>query len=331
MSEGQTPIDPETQASRWLVRLESPDVSREDHRRFAEWMNASHEHRLAFEAVSATWDRLDGLRRLPSAPGPVRARRNTFFAGAALAVAIGAALLMTLAPWRSHEAYATAIGEHRTITFADGSTAELNAGTRLHVVFSRSSRRVTLDDGEALFDVRPDAKRPFVVETRFGNMRVRGTSFVVRLMSQEARTTVIRGQVECDSAPAGLFASILLAPFAAAARSMVAATTNDEIDLSRSGIERRPLQAPMVLRRLAWREGMLSFDGERLVDAAGAVARQTGVRFSFANAQVEDIRVGGYIGAKDVSGFVRLVEMNLHLDAERLPDGAIRFSARTTH
>ena len=199
MSEGQTPVDPATQASRWLVRLESPDASREDHLEFAAWMNASREHRLAFEAVGATWDRLNGLKRLAPTHAPPRPSRGKTIIAAAGIAAVTAVLLIALAPWRALETYATPVGGHRTITLPDRSTAELNAATRIRVVYSGASRRVFLDEGEALFEVRNDAGRTFVVETRFGAVRARGTSFVVRLMANAARATVIRGRVECDA------------------------------------------------------------------------------------------------------------------------------------
>jgi transmembrane sensor len=329
MSEGQAPIDPEMQASRWLVRLESPDVTLQDHRGFAEWMNASRQNRLAFEAVSATWARLDRVRLLPSAPAVAPRPRRLLIAGVGAAVAIAAALACTLGTLGTPPAaqtMTTAIGEHRTLTLADGSTMELDAGTRVRVVLSRAARKVHLDQGEALFDVRPDTARPFVVETSYGSVRARATSFVVRLLSDGARATVIKGDVDCAQARSGPM-DWLLPGRPAPPNGSIAATTNEEIDFMASGMERRTLLAPMAQRRLSWRDGMLSFDGERLIDAAAAVERQTGVRFAFANAGIANIRVGGYISATDANAFVHLVENNLRLRAERTSNAEIRFSA----
>src|SRR5690606_22582752 len=59
--------------------------------------------------------------------------------------------------------YATAVGERRTVTLEDGSVLVLNTNTAVEVRFRGNARRLALVRGEAQFDVRPDAQRPFTV------------------------------------------------------------------------------------------------------------------------------------------------------------------------
>ena len=47
--------------------------------------------------------------------------------------------------------YATALGEQRSIQFADGSTVELNSRSKIRVKYSKQERDVALLDGQALF------------------------------------------------------------------------------------------------------------------------------------------------------------------------------------
>ena len=66
------------------------------------------------------------------------------------------------------------------ITFADGSTAKLNASTKIEypAKFTGATRTVKLT-GEAFFEVSRDTLHPFVIETENAAVEVLGTSFNV--------------------------------------------------------------------------------------------------------------------------------------------------------
>ncbi len=90
-------------------------------------------------------------------------------------------------------------GQRMQITLPDGSQILLNSGTVLKypVVFARDSRRVKLT-GEAMFEVRPDTRKPFIVETFASDIQVLGTKFNV--LADKARhefsTTLINGKIK---------------------------------------------------------------------------------------------------------------------------------------
>lgn len=291
--------DAEKEASRWIARLESADVTLDDHKRFRAWLAASPDNKAAYEAVNRTWDALDLLKHghTPIDVPPRSNRRRLLLAGAALAgVAVVAVVgLTSLGAASEHR---TGIGERTTARLEDGSTAELNAASSLRVRFTERERRVDLERGEALFDVTPDPARPFIVRTPFGDVRVRGTSFVVRLSETNARVTVLHGAVEI---------------IPAAAETIIARET-DEVSIERGSAQRTSVAAATLERRVAWRSGMLAFDGETLAEAALKIERQTGARFEFADAATANMRVGGYISASDTPAFVALLEDNLGLE-----------------
>lgn len=317
----------EREASRWIARLEGEDVSLGDHRRFRRWLAASTRNRTAYEALSRTWDKLDLAGKLEApAPqaAPPRSGRNWLAVG--LIASVAAVILAFAAPQLlapRGELYATAIGEHVTRRLADGSTIEMNADARLRVAYSATERRVRLTRGEALFDVERDPERPFVVETAFGDVRVLGTSFIVGVGERSARATVLRGTV--SGAPrAGLWPR-------AETRS-VRAGANEEITLNRTGAESTPLAPAVIERRIAWRSGMLIFDGESLREAAREVERQTGQRFVIADAALAETRVGGLVRVDDADAFTALIRDNVGVAVEEREDGAIVFHrARERH
>lgn len=84
-------------------------------------------------------------------------------------------------------------GERKQIVFQDGSRVWLNAGSVLSYPqrFSLKERRVTLD-GEAYFEVEPNAKRPFMVETGDAvRVKVTGTELDVRAFGGEPTVSVV--------------------------------------------------------------------------------------------------------------------------------------------
>lgn len=90
-------------------------------------------------------------------------------------------------------------GERREIIFQDGSKVFLNAGTQISYPqhFGLAERRVVLD-GEAYFEVTPNARRPFVVEIGSAAVKVLGTSFNVKAYDTEPKVDVvlIEGKIE---------------------------------------------------------------------------------------------------------------------------------------
>ncbi|WP_341835097.1 FecR domain-containing protein [Chitinophaga pollutisoli] len=98
----------------------------------------------------------------------------------------------------------TAKGATEKIVLADGSTVNLNAGSRLRypVSFSGPNRDIYLEEGEAFFKVAEDPRHPFIVHSRGLATTALGTSFNIRAYSREQRITValLTGKVKVGHA-----------------------------------------------------------------------------------------------------------------------------------
>ena len=92
----------------------------------------------------------------------------------------------------------TDYGQRASLTLPDGTVVELNSGSTLEypAAFSRRERRVRIE-GEAMFDVAKDARKPFLVETFAYDVKVLGTKFNVIAEEQtgEFSTALIEGRV----------------------------------------------------------------------------------------------------------------------------------------
>src|SRR5690606_21735822 len=77
-----------------------------------------------------------------------------------------------------HATLSTPRGGQYQLTLPDGSKVWLNAESSLKypIAFSDHERRVTLS-GEGFFEVKEDARKPFIVESLAQTLRVTGTTF----------------------------------------------------------------------------------------------------------------------------------------------------------
>jgi transmembrane sensor len=190
------------EAADWLARLQAPDLDADQALDFDGWLSARPANAAAYDATLAVSVELaasapDILRELRASPPRRTAGRAWLAAGglaAAAAVAVAVMPLPTRAP--PTQSFATGKGEHRTLKLADGSTVELNAGSRLSVTLAAHERRLSLPQGEALFDVAADPARPFLIATGDRTVRVVGTRFDVRHRGGALSVTVERGVVE---------------------------------------------------------------------------------------------------------------------------------------
>jgi transmembrane sensor len=165
--------------------------------------------------------------------------------------------------------YRTAVGQRDSVRLPDGTRVLLGPGSELALAGNfQGSRSVSLS-GEALFDVRHDAVRPFTVRSGGAVIQDLGTQFDVRGGSGEGmRVVVIRGSVSVRSANATAAAVVLRAGDAARL----------EAD-GRLAAER----VPDADGELAWTRGELVFRGAPVAEVAAAVRRWYGVELRIAD------------------------------------------------
>jgi transmembrane sensor len=180
------------EAAQWVLRLENEvgDAVREE---FHRWV-AEPRHEQAYLAMLSltvaagelpAQERADllasvsasapSLRGVPM-PAPVRSPRPkwqmvTAIAASAIFASVLAIFVFSSPSHLMAESFETSTGESRTVTFEDGSVAYLNTRTRLKWLGGINERRVALLEGEALFDVMHDEKRPSTSSSKTARYR----------------------------------------------------------------------------------------------------------------------------------------------------------------
>lgn len=91
-------------------------------------------------------------------------------------------------------------GKSLCMTLEDGTEMWLNAGSDVEypAVFSRTCRNVKVHSGEVLFNVTPDGKRPFHVDSYAARISVLGTKFNVKVDEENGKysAALLRGSIK---------------------------------------------------------------------------------------------------------------------------------------
>lgn len=282
------------EAKKWLLRLQAENVSAAARAEFEAWIAADPRHGAAFaqvcDAVSGVASHAGASR---AASAPTLSRRGAAL-GATGAAAAGFGVVGLA--WRlrtSSARYETARDEQRELILSEGSRVALNIDSSLEVRLEAHVRALRLGRGEAFFEVVPDGVRPFEVEAGEVKVRALGTAFGVRVWDKAVEILVIDGAV-------GVTRGEVAYELAAGER----------VRLSEEGVRLIRFDAAAGARMLAWRTGMLHFDGEPLRVVVEEVVRYTGVQIVIADPELGDLGIVAYMRADHLAGFIDAVEYN---------------------
>jgi transmembrane sensor len=174
----------------------------------------------------------------------------------------------------------------QTIHLPDGSTVVLNANSRLNYPpsFSGSNREVFLS-GEAFFDIKPDAQKPFLVHTGRITTRVLGTAFNIKAYSTDklVEVTVTRGKVQVlkDNRSLGLLT----------ASQQISCSNDNEKKVLQKTVDIRPV--------IAWKPEEIYFNDITMEEALKQISERFSMEVVFANAVVKPCRVTATFSGDD--------------------------------
>jgi len=292
----------------WAIRMQDPSF--DDWDGFTAWLESHPAHLARYEHVLAADDWAQDLFRTPPsafepapaphAGGPPRRRWAWPAMGGLLA-----ASLALLATWTmlGHDGgaqeFVTGPGEHRTIALADGSQVVLNGGTRISLD-PRAPRAVALAQGEALFTVRHDEARPFVVTANGATLLDAGTMFNVVSQNGAMRVAVAEGAVIYQPGP-----------------GQVRLDPGDALSVSARGA--RPVVSRVSRAAVgSWQQRQLLYDDATLDDVALDLARNIG----------QPVRVAGDAGRMRFTGALMLGDTPRQTLDRAGPLLGVRFEAR---
>jgi transmembrane sensor len=331
----RTRAEIDEEAAAWVWRMESETADAADRQAFESWLRRDPRHRRASDELSRVWAALDGLEDLPrgekiaavaqaSTLAAARKRRISWAAAAAAVLVLGIAAALWTQRGSERQTLATAVGEHRSVTLADGSTVTLNTNTLLDALLWRNSREIYLRRGEAHFQVTHDSARPFLVHAGDAVIRAVGTQFDIRLRSdQHVDVVVDEGRVEVQSAK-----PLAEGPARSAKSTQRALRAGEQLSTATADYAVTPMSPGQLSSGLAWREGAIVFDGESLGEAVAEIGRYTDARIIISDPEIAALRVGGRFRTDNVQGFFDALPSALPVSVRRTPDGLVYLDPR---
>jgi transmembrane sensor len=192
--------------------------------------------------------------------------------------------------------YSTELGQVRRVQFPDGSLAAINTDSTVSVDMNQTLRSIELTKGEAWFEVVKDARRPFVVAAGRVRARAVGTAFSVRRHDDGADVLVTEGTVET-----WIVGQQERSRLTAGMRAFVA-------DYAPPQPVARPAE---IERALAWRDGQISLEGERLADAVEEFNRYNTKKLVIVDPNLAEERLVGRFSIHEPIAFARAVQSAL--------------------
>jgi transmembrane sensor len=283
------PDDTERAASDWFARMNADDVTADDRARFEAWRQAHPCNLKAYDELVAHWNELVKTGPLVravnfgqaiNAASARPARTQRWLVGTLVAAVVAVAIGVGWNFYRQTEdsRFQTAIGEQVAVMLPDGSSFNLNTNSRVEVAYSKHSRVIRLERGEAYFNVAHDTSRPFWVHAGDRWVRAVGTAFNVYVKPAGVQVTVSEGTVKVVDA---------YTKSAAAVSAGEQADARGHVDVVRA------LNAVQLSRMLAWRKSSLYFQDEPLGNVVDELARYTSLDIEIVDDSLRELPVGG--------------------------------------
>ncbi|MDR2921473.1 MAG: DUF4974 domain-containing protein [Tannerella sp.] len=220
-----------------IIRYLEQNISEEDIRELDRWLGESADNKTYFFQLKGIYDRicrsrhfneeeleeswkhmLDKLESKPSTiPLGNDKKKNIFISSLKYVAIIVVAILMgwgigEITGTQTHDSENNSLawneievqkgGKPSTILLSDGSKVSLNTATtfRYPTNFSEIEREVFLD-GEAYFEIKEDALKPFIVKLKDQHITVLGTTFNIEAYTDENYSiiTLLSGSISLET------------------------------------------------------------------------------------------------------------------------------------
>lgn len=336
-----------SRAAHYLARAYSGEMSVAEEQQFDAWLKESQKNRREYQAVLDAWDESDELLFFPEFAnveqgvgqgfdevGETATRRKFGWAVAAsliLATCIGLLSYNQFTGEPKLIQHTTRTGEQRTLTLADGSVVTLNTNSRLLVDFSDQNRRVILDRGEAFFDVSKDASRPFTVEAGNRSVTVVGTRFNMNRAEGPLSVAVVEGAVVVHRKEDQILWNSQPNTIAENTRSgdqdQLLLTAGYVIDFGGDAVVKTVTES-MLQNYYSWREGIVRFDEEPLLEVVKELNRYTTKKLLIEDREVMDIHVSGVFDVGQLDDVIDGLEEMFPLRITRYTDRVVIMGRR---
>lgn len=370
------------EAANWLLIIEEKSpLSSKESQALRDWVATSSVHRAVIIRMSETWNNMDVLAAMR-----VNTEQKAWFSMENIKALLGAKISTSIFKQNAKTAqqgystffkctvavcfiasllfidlivnegvvrqpnyYVTDIGEYKKHILEDGSTLWLNSNSKVKVDYSKHFRRIALITGEAHFEVKKDASRPFEVYSMNRLVRAVGTAFSVHKLKDRVEVMVSEGTVELAIVdemlvlkPDDLLTSTEVKPHKeengkAIAIVNVPAKVSKYLGKLSAG---ESMSIPMVSsaliegednhvvhldkgeigRKLSWLDGKLVFAGESLEEVVTEISRHTSIIIDVPDPELRKMRIGGHFQAGETDKLFSILESGFGIEVNKIDE-----------
>jgi transmembrane sensor len=327
-------------AAEWLSRLKT--AGPQERAAFVRWLKESRLH-VREVLLATTWDTLlvhvdprcaidiqdlinasanvvpvrpganSAAPAKPTATAPKRRRWPWIVSFSATAATV--LLIVAMHVLNPHQ-FNTAVGEQRAFELADGSIIHLNTQSQVRVDFSPTARDVYLGEGQVIFKVKHDAKRPFRVHVGDNVIQAIGTQFDVYRQAGRTDVAVIEGSVQIIANSPGDFDASKLQALSERTR-----ITAGELVSIVAGGEITPPAPINVVEVNAWQQRRLIFRRHTLEEIASEFNRYNRrLQLRVEGAELKATRFSGVFDADDPESLLKYLASDGRFAFDRQDD-----------
>ena len=290
----------------------------------------AEEDELVKESWSLLMNEMDS-RQLSDQPAAKREKaqgksipwKRLYIAAALAGLILISGLALFRWPYRDSQRLQVAVeqlsvpyGMPKKMILPDSSVIWLNAGSHIRYAdnFAQNDREVYLE-GEAYFNVKHDAKHPFLVHAGNIVIEVLGTEFNVQAYYDEdhIETTLIKGKVQVQIAGKPDKKIVLTS-------NEKLTVINENFSLSGKSLKERkelsfkvqevvPLQTTTPIPEVAWLQDKLAFQNEPFAGLAKKLERRYDVHIVFKDSLLEKERLSGVFENETIQKALTILQM----------------------
>ena len=212
--------------------------------------------------------------------------------------------------------YVAQKGQQKLITLPDGTELAMDADTQAQVTMYRDRREVRIADGQIMFSVAADPKKPFHVLAGPARVTVLGTRFSVRYRNQGADAGAVNVSVEKGHVRVASSYSTA----SAKADLPVELLAGQGLRVSSSGVLGQVASVSPGSVAL-WRKGLVRFDNTALVDALFELERYGSTGLEIRDPAVAAMTIGGSYQIDRPGEFARMLTQILPVKLVSMSSG----------
>ena len=303
------------QAAEWVVRLNDPRASEDDFSEWQQWLAQDAANVQAFHEVQDAWQRASAVADVIAAPTsddrvtsitPTHVTSFTPRWSWALSLAATVLLVCGIVFWPSTPStLSTTTAELRSVKLPDGSRVSLGPETQLRLAFSERERLISMQTGEAYFEVSPDPQRPFSVKTPSGTVVAVGTAFSVHTLTDRIAVAVTHGKVRVETGGGPVVEEALSVAGESAPPPVVLVTGQRFVrERERTTIDK----LPSLDSATAWQQRRLEYNNEELRVVIADINRYSATKLKIDSNDIGEQRYTGTVFPDEIDVWLTSIE-----------------------